>query len=274
MRQTLAIIGTSLVAVLLVLGSCAPIAPSLPLAPTPAPAPTPALAPIPTPQPIPKPALTPVPALAPTPAPTPTPAPQPTPKPAPTPELEVNYSWQPRPDSPDNSVIDIFITNHSDFGVDVKLRVKAIDSEGITVRDSDRYSVEDIWQGETYYIEEPVPGMLKDVSVTILSAIKTKSPPISKKTDLVIVDDMPIKKARVFGSVLIRNTTNQPLSPALKVRWYDSEGRLRGTVLGKYAGVETTVIIDPLETKLLQLYINISPAFGEETMNVFVYLVD
>lgn len=59
MRKTLIIIGTLLVAILLVLGACAPT-------PAPIPTPTPAPAPVPTPEP------------APTPAPTPAPAPPPT----------------------------------------------------------------------------------------------------------------------------------------------------------------------------------------------------
>ncbi len=71
MRKTLIIVGALLVAILLVLGACAPT-------PTPAPAPAPAPAPQETP--------------APTPAPAPAPAPTPEPKPTPIPdEIELKY---------------------------------------------------------------------------------------------------------------------------------------------------------------------------------------
>ena len=80
MRKT-QIVGVLFLALLLVLGACAPTS-----APTPAPAPSPPPVPTPAPTPVPPPAPTPAPTPTPAPAPAPAPAPPPAPAPAPVPQ--------------------------------------------------------------------------------------------------------------------------------------------------------------------------------------------
>jgi hypothetical protein len=182
----------------------------------------------------------------------------------PVPEIEMNYSWHL---ASNYTSVPIYITNRSDYSVDVTIRVKTFDSQDVTIYD-DSFTLEDIWPEETFYRPINATGtQTADVTVTITSAAKTIVPPISSRTDLVIVDDIPITtEPNSSPYVRIRNNTDLTLTVNVKLRRYDSDGHLRETSDSHNLGE-----IAPSETKLFRMeWTGGSPTPQE----YFIYLVD
>lgn len=179
-------------------------------------------------------------------------------------EIELDYSWQSKSGY---TSVPIYITNLSDHSRDITVRIKAFNSDEVTVYDEEHEIANDIWPEETYY--DPITigeTEIANLAVTVIRASRTVCPIISSRTDLVILDDMPIVMEQEEPlKVQVQNTTSQSLEVYLKCKGYDAEGYLRLSGCG--CGEDT---IDPFETKLITTW----SGRPSTTYEYFVYLVD
>lgn len=197
------------------------------------------------------------------PAPTPTPIPAittilttaapPTPTPTPKPSVEISYSWKrdkPSWNNVEYTLVSINLKNQSDYNVDVTFRVKAFDSQGVTVYD-DSGIIQDIYRGETCLrLWNAGTAMPSNVTADIVDVIKTTivTPSIAQafvitgsSTGVVIDRNTPIIVAKEGDFYIdIRNNTSVKSGLRLEVRQYDSVGQLENVYITSLGSVESS----------------------------------
>ena len=126
----------------------------------------------------------------------------------------------------------IRVANRSPVDVNITLQVKTTDADGITLW-SDSFTFEDIAAGETLrqdlYLGAIEGGSRIDkVQTTIVWAEQTTIPPVSSRTDIQLLTQMPIL-VDDYSSIVVRlrNTTDEYKFAPIMIKYYWSDGSLR-----------------------------------------------
>jgi hypothetical protein len=177
-------------------------------------------------------------------------------------EVTLNYSWYLESNY---TCVPFYITNISSVSVDVIIRVKAFNSEQVTLHDG-TWTMKDIWPGETLYAPASIPATgTANLDLILVDVHPTQTPTNSNRTDLAILNELPITvEQEELAYIYIKNNSQNTLSVNVKIRLYDLDGYFRGEYLVWLGSIE------PYESKQFRW----DPWSFYPMFKYYIYLLD